>query len=212
MSILLVRNWWVVTLRGSLTLLLGLAAFFWPGGIGPQALAVLVPVFGIFALLNGLFVLIISFLERGHYERWWFLEHWWLRLLEAGFSIAVGIIVFVWPAISIGAILYLLSIWAIITGLLELGATFWQLKMHRDQVLLIVGGMLSLIFGLILLFRSDAPPLAVLWLLGAFAVAFGVLVTMFSLRLRVEAQAEIPKYIMLRREADSQDASVEPSE
>ena len=83
MSIILVRNWWAVVLRGLIAALLGLAAFFWPGGIGTLALAVLVPVFGLFTLIHGLFALGLAFMQRGQYDRWWFLEYWWLLLVPS---------------------------------------------------------------------------------------------------------------------------------
>lgn len=184
MSIVLVRNWWVVALRGLIAVLLGLAAFFWPGGIGPQALAVLVPLFGIFTIFHGLFALATAFMERGQYARWWVLEHWWLLLLEGVAGIVAGITTFAWPSPSIGTLLYIIASWAIVNGLVEIGAAMWLRNVFRDESLLIVGGILSLIFGLVLIFRPDAPPLAVLWLFGAFAVSLGVLHAMFALRLR----------------------------
>ncbi len=198
MSIVLVRNWWALALRGLIAVLLGLAAFFWPGGIGPQALAVLVPVFGIFALIHGLFAIGVAFMERGQYDRRWVLEHWWLPLVEGGVSIAAGIITFAWPSISIGALLYVIATWAILNGLLELSAAVWLRNVFSDEALLMVGGVLSLIFGLVLVFRPDAPPLAVLWLFGAFAVSLGVLLTMFALRLRelIEVRAAPPQHVI----------------
>ncbi len=198
MSLVLVRNWWVLALRGLITVLLGLAAFFWPGGIGPQALAVLVPLFGIFALIHGLFALGIAFMERGQYGRWWVLEHWWLLLLEGVAGIVAGVVAFAWSSISIGTLLYVIATWAIVNGLVEISAAIWLRDVFRDESLLIVGGILSLIFGLVLLFRPDAPPLAVLWLFGAFAVSLGVLITMFALRLRglIEVQATPPLQVV----------------
>ncbi len=198
MSIVLVRNWWALALRGLIAVLLGLAAFFWPGGIGPQALAVLVPVFGIFALIHGLFAIGIALMERGQYKRWWVLEHWWLLLLEGGVAIAAGIITFAWSSIAIGMLLYVIATWAIVNGLLELGAAVWLRNVFSDEALLMVGGMLSLIFGLILVFRPDAPPLAVLWLFGAFAVSLGVLFSMFALRLRelIEVRKAPPQHVV----------------
>jgi len=197
MSIVLVRNWWAVTLRGLVAVLFGLAAFFWPGGIGPQALAVLVAVFGTFALIHGLFAIGVAFMERGQYDRWWVLEHWWLLLLEGGVGIAAGIITFVWSSITIGALLYVIAGWAIVNGLVEFSAAVWLRNVFRDEALLMVGSILSLIFGLVLVFRPDAPPLAVLWLCGAFAVSLGVLFTMFSLRLResIEVRAGRPQHV-----------------
>lgn len=123
-------------------------------------------------------------MERGQYERWWFLEHWWLLLVEGVAGLAAGVVTFAWPSISIGALLYVIASWAVVTGLLELGGAVWLRTVFRDEALLMVGGILSLIFGLVLMFRPEAPPLAVLWLFGAFAVSLGVLFAMFALRLR----------------------------
>ena len=198
MSIVLVRNWWVLALRGLIAVLFGLAAFFWPGGIGPQALAVLVPLFGTYAIINGLFAIGIAFMERGQYERWGVLEHWWVLLLEGLVGIAAGIVTFAWPSIAIGTLLYVIAAWAIVNGLLELSAAVWLRNVFRDELLPMVGGILSLILGLILVFRPDAPPLAVLWVFGAFAISFGVLFSMFALRLRglIEVREAAPQHVV----------------
>jgi uncharacterized membrane protein HdeD (DUF308 family) len=198
MSITLVRNWWVLALRGLIAVLFGLAAFLWPGGIGPQALAVLVPIFGAYALAHGLFAIGIAFMERGQFERWWVLEHWWVLLVEGVVGIAAGIMTLAWPSIAIGTLLYVIATWAIINGLLEIGAAVWLRDVFRDESLPMVGGILALIFGLILILRPDAPPLAVLWLFGAFAVSFGVLFTMFALRLRglIEVREAAPQQVV----------------
>jgi len=184
MNVILVRNWWVLVTRGVVAILLGLAAFFWPGGIDAGALAVLVPVFGFFTLIHGLFALGIALMERGQHRRRWVLEYWWLPTLEGIVGLAAGIITFAWTSIPISTLLYVIAIWAIINGLLELGAALWQRNVFSDESLLMVGGILSLIFGLVLVLRPNAPPLAVLWLFGSFAVALGVLFTLFALRLR----------------------------
>jgi len=196
MSIVLVRNWWVLALRGLIAVILGLAAFFWPGGIGSQALAVLIPVFGTFVLIHGLFAIGIAFMERGQHDRWWVLKYWWLLLVEGVVGIAAGIITFAWSSISIGTLLYVIAIWVIVNGLLELSAAVWLRHVFSDEVLLMAGGILSLIFGLVLVFRPDAPPLAVLWLFGAFAVSLGVLLLMFALRLRelIEVRTNAPRH------------------
>ena len=211
MSLVLVRNWWVLALRGLIAALFGLAAFLWPGGIGPQALAVLVALFGAYALVHGLFALGIAFMERGQFERWWVLQHWWLLLLEGLAGIAAGIITLVWPSIAIGTLLYVIATWAIVNGLLEIGAAVWVRNIFRDASLPMVGGILSLIFGVILILRSDAPPLAVLWLFGAFAVSFGVLFTMFALRLRdlIAVREAAPQQVI---EGAAQEQAEKPQE
>ena len=137
-------------------------------------------------------------MERGQYERWGVLEHWWVLLLEGLVGIAAGIVTFAWPSIAIGTLLYVIAAWAIVNGLLELSAAVWLRNVFRDESLPMVGGILSLILGLILVFRPDAPPLAVLWVFGAFAISFGVLFSMFALRLRglIEVREAAPQHVV----------------
>jgi uncharacterized membrane protein HdeD (DUF308 family) len=198
MGLALVRNWWVLALRGLIAVLFGLAAFLWPGGISPQALAVLVPLFGAYTVIHGIFAIGIALMERGQFERWWVLQHWWVLLLEGVVAIAAGVITLAWPSIAIGMLLYVIATWAIVNGLLEISAAMWVRNIFRDASLPLVGGILSLIFGVILILRPDAPPLAVLWLFGAFAVSFGVLMTMFALRLRnlIEVRGAAPQHVV----------------
>jgi uncharacterized membrane protein HdeD (DUF308 family) len=107
--ILLVRNWWMLALRG-------LVAFVWPG----LALAVLIGLFAPFAWIHGLFLVLLAVGERHQSRRWWLLR-------EQGLTgIAVGIITFVWPAITVLALLFLVAAWAIVTGPLKTnGRSCW---------------------------------------------------------------------------------------
>lgn len=184
MSVVYIRNWWVMAFRGLVAGLLGLLAFFLPSATSPQALAVLSLLFGAFVLINGLFVLRIAFLERGRNEHWRKLEHWWLPLLEGAIGVVIGFVILAWSSISMTMLLSIIIVWAIVNGLIELGSAIWLRNLFADEVLLMVGGILSLIFGLIFLFRMHAPPLAVLWLFGVFAISIGVLYTMFAFRLK----------------------------
>ncbi len=172
--ILLVRNWWLLALRGLFAVLLGLCAFVWPG----VALAVLVVLFGVFTLMHGLFAVWLAVGERRQSQRWW------LLLIEGMVSIAVGVITFVWPVITVLVLLYLVAIWACLTGLLEIVTAFWRWRTLKHEWLLLLVGVISLLLGLILLFRPTAGALALLWLFGAYAIISGVLLLVFALRLR----------------------------
>ena len=94
-----------MALRGLIAVLLGLCAFVWPG----QPLAVLVVLFGLFTLIHGLFTVWLAVGERRQ-------SRWWLLLIEGLVSIAVGVITFVWPTLTIVVLLYLVAIWACVIG------------------------------------------------------------------------------------------------
>src|SRR6266480_2657792 len=86
----LARHWWVLALRGALAVLFGVLAFLWPG----IALAVLVLLFGAYALVDGIFAVIAAVQTRG--ER----SHWWALLLEGVAGIVAGLLTFLWPGIT----------------------------------------------------------------------------------------------------------------
>ncbi len=172
--ILLVRNWWLVALRGLLSVLLGLCAFVWPG----VALAVLVVLFGVFTLIHGFFVVWLAVGERGQSQRWW------LLLIEGLVSIAAGVITFAWPAITVLVLLYLVAIWACLIGLLEIITALWRWRTLKHEWLLLLVGAISLVLSLILLFRPTAGTLALLWLFGAYAIISGMLLLVFAFQLR----------------------------
>jgi uncharacterized membrane protein HdeD (DUF308 family) len=170
----LVRNWWVLALRGLIAVLIGLCAFVWPA----VALAVLVVLFGLFTLIHGLFTVWLAVGERRQSQRWW------LLLIEGLVSIAVGVITFVWPGITVLVLLYLVAIWACLTGLLEIVTALWRWRTLKHEWPLLLVGAISLLLGLILLFRPAVGALALLWLFGAYAIIYGVLLLVFALRLR----------------------------
>jgi uncharacterized membrane protein HdeD (DUF308 family) len=157
----------MLDLRGLIAILLGLAAFVWSG----LALAILVGLFGAFALIHGLFSVLLAVGERRQSRRWW------LLLTQGLVGIAVGIIAFLWPTITARALLYLVAVWAIVTGLFELGAALWLRSLFKDEWPLLLVGAVSL---------------AMLWLFGAHAIIFGVLL-LFAFRLRylIEVRREV---------------------
>jgi uncharacterized membrane protein HdeD (DUF308 family) len=172
-SELLARHWWLFLLRGLISILFGVLAFVWPG----ITLASLVLVFGAFAFADGVFALVGALRGGGR-------EHWWLLILEGLVGIGIGIITVVSPGITALALLFYIAIWAIATGVLEIGSAIALRKEIEHEWLLGLSGLASVVFGVLLIARPGAGALTVLWLIGGYAIVFGVLLVMLSFRAR----------------------------
>ncbi len=124
------RYWWIIGLRGLLAVLFGLAAFFWTG----LTLLALVYLFGAYALVSGVMMVIVSLEGRKYYRQWWVL------LIEGLVGIAAGVVAFAWPFITALALLYLIAAWAIVTGVFEIAASFsGLLPMAQEWTLALAG-------------------------------------------------------------------------
>ncbi|MBE9167516.1 HdeD family acid-resistance protein [Pleurocapsales cyanobacterium LEGE 06147] len=185
MGTLLARNWWTLLLRGLVAVLFGVAVLVWPG----ITLIVLLTLFGIFALLGGIFVVIAALSERRADEPWW------LLLLEGLIGIAIGIIAFVWPEATGLFLLYLIAAWAIVSGIFELIAAIQLRRQIENEWLLAAAGIASLLFGLLLAIRPVAGALAIVWVIGVYAIIFGVLLIIFAFRLRNWNKQEPPTIV-----------------
>lgn len=166
------RHWWVFGLRGIAAVLFGILAFAWPG----VTLAVLVLLWGAYALVDGVLSLISAFRVEN--------DHRWGLLIEGIVGIAAGLAAFVWPGLTALVLLYIIAAWAVITGVLELYAAVRLRKVIRNEWWLILSGIASLLFGIVLLAAPGAGALAVVWLIGFYAIVFGVLLIGLSVRLR----------------------------
>lgn len=174
MVIVLASKWWALLLRGLVALLFGILTFIWPG----ISLTALVLLFGAYALVDGLFTVIAALRAPEGYKRWWVL------LLEGIFGIIAGLLAFVWPSITALVLLYLIAAWAIVTGVFEIAAAIRLRKEITGEWLLALSGVLSVVFGVLLVAWPGAGALAVLWLIGAYAILFGALLIALALRLR----------------------------
>lgn len=166
------RNWWVLVVRGVVAVILGIAALVWPA----IALSALVLLWGAYALVDGIFALVAAF--QGHTTNRWIIG------LEGVVSIAAGVLAFVWPGITALALLYVVAAWAILTGILELVAAIQLRKEISDEFWLGLSGVLSVVFGVLLFLFPGAGMLSVMWLLGVYAIAFGIATTILGFRLR----------------------------
>jgi len=174
MVILLARNWWALAWRGLVAVLFGVATFAWPG----LTLTALTMLFGTFALLDGAFALAATLVDRSHGS------YGGALMAEGVIGIAVGILALLWPVQMAIALIYLIAAWALVTGVLEIVAAL-QLRREVDgEWLLVMVGILSVFFGLALVLWPRAGALALLWLIGAYALLFGAFLLALALRLR----------------------------
>ena len=170
------RHWWVVALRGLAAIMFGVLAFIWPG----ITLAVLILFFGAYAIVDGVLALYSAFRSHG--------EHVWGPLLEGVVGIGAGLVAFLWPGITALALLIVIATWAILTGVLEAYAAVRLRQVIKNEWALVFSGVLSVIFGILLLVQPGAGALALVWLIGLYAVIFGIGMLVFGWRLRGLAQ------------------------
>jgi uncharacterized membrane protein HdeD (DUF308 family) len=174
MQAMLARYWWVPVLRGVFAVLFGLAAFFWPG----LTAVVLVSLFGAYALIDGIFAVIAGIRSYGDRERWW------ATLLEGLAGIVIGVLTFLSPGTTALALLYFIAAWAILTGVFEIFAAIRLRKEIEGEWMLLLAGVASVLFGILLIVQPGSGALAVIWLIGSYALVFGVLLIILGFRMR----------------------------
>ena len=171
---ILSRNWWLMLLRGLVAIGFGILVFAKP----QISLEVLVYLFGIFVLVDGSAGVAVAIHARN------MLESWGILLLWGLLGIAVGILSFVKPEITAVALVFYIALWAIATGVLEIAAAIRLREVLKDEWLLLLAGIASVVVGICLVWRPDAGALALLWLIGSYAIVFGVLTVLFAFKIR----------------------------
>ena len=167
------RNWWMFALRGVAAIIFGVVAFAQP----EQALQALVLVFGAYALVDGIFAMFAGIAARGYFERWW------AMLLEGMVGVVIGLLTFFWPNITTLVLLYSIAAWALITGIFEIVAAIQLRRVITGEWMMILGGLLSILFGVSLFVFPIAGVVSVVWMIGIYAVVFGISEIIFAFRL-----------------------------
>ena len=168
------NRWWVVLLRGICAVVFGILAFVWPG----LTLLSLVLLYGAYALVDGL--LSIACGVAGSAAP----RSWWVMITVGLLGVAAGIVTFLYPGITAVVLLVIIAFAAIGRGVFEIATGIRLRKEIEGEFWLILGGVLSLVFGVFLLLRPGVGALAVVWLIGAYAIVFGIVAMMLSFRLR----------------------------
>ena len=168
------RSWWLYALRGVAAIIFGVLAFISPAA----AVLALVLIFGIYAIADGVLAVFAAFRMRKDFS------HWWVVLLEGLAGILVGIIAVVYPALTAGALLLLIAFWAIFTGIMEIIAAIRLRYEIKNEWLLILSGILSVVLGVLLVAFPLSGSLALVWMIGFYAVFFGVLMLFLAFKVR----------------------------
>jgi uncharacterized membrane protein HdeD (DUF308 family) len=171
---ILTRNWWTWLIRGIAAVIFGILAWLWPG-LTWVTIAIF---FGAYALVDGVFAIIATFRAAETQQRWW------PFLIEGIVGILIAAITFYDVRITLLALYFTIAAWAFLTGILEIVAAI-QLRRHiANEIWLIIGGIASIAFGALMVWFPLAGMLAVIWLIAAYAIVFGVIMIGFSFRLR----------------------------
>jgi uncharacterized membrane protein HdeD (DUF308 family) len=170
------RQYWLsLLIRGIIAVLFGLAAILWPG----LTVLFLVALFGVYAFIDGVVDVVAAFRESKT------VQYWWLLLLEGLVGIVIGIVTFFWPAITALILLYLIAIWAIVTGIFEIGAVFSKdNRSLSSEWTLGAAGVISIILGIILVLEPRGGILALVWTVGIYAIIFGILLLIRAFQFR----------------------------
>ena len=181
MCALLAQNWWAVALRGVFAILFGLIALFVTGA----TILSLVLFFSAYMLVDGVFGIIAAVRAARQGERWG------LLVLEGILNIAVGVIAFLMPGLTVIAFVLLLAAWSLVSGGLMLGAAF-RLSKDHGRWWLALAGIVSIVFGVLLAIAPVIGAVVLTWWLGAYALAFGIALLVLAFRLRA-SKDDIPR-------------------
>lgn len=172
------KNWWLEVLRGVAAIIFGILAFAWPG----EALLTVILFWGAFALVDGVLA-IIAAVKGGNP-----MPRWWLAIVGIA-GIAAGALTFMIPGLAALVLLTFIAVWAIVLGVMEIYGAIKLRKEIEGEWFLILNGALSVAFGILILWRPMSGALALIYIIGAYAIILGVIHVAFGLKLKKHAPA-----------------------
>ena len=165
----LAGRWSSLAIRGVCAIVFGILSFIWPA----LSLTTLVLIWGVYALIDGGVALVAGFRAKV-----------WSLAIIGLVGVLAGVYAFVNPAMTALALLYFIAAWAIVTGVLGIYIAIHLRKELTGEWVLVLAGVLSAIFGAMLIARPGAGALAVVFLIAGYALAFGVLMLMLAFKLK----------------------------
>lgn len=171
----LAENWWLLLLRGIAAIAFGILAFVWPG----LTLLTLTYMWGFYAIADGVLALWAAIAGRGGEIA----PRWWLAVVGVA-GILVGLLAFVYPGMTALVLLMFIATWAIVIGVLQIWGAIRLRREIEGEWLLGLSGLLSIAFGVIMFARPGAGALALVWLIGWFAILAGCVYIALAFQLR----------------------------
>ena len=171
---IIIKKWWVFLLRGFVAILFGVLALIWP----QITLLTLVVFFGAFVLLDGIFSVIAGVTTRKQNY------YWWTLLFTGLLEIAIGLLTLFWPNVTGIVLLYLIASWAVIIGIMDIILAIQIRREIKNEWMLIIDGVFSVVIGLLLFIFPAASAVALVWLIGLFAIFLGIIFVILAFRLR----------------------------
>jgi uncharacterized membrane protein HdeD (DUF308 family) len=176
----LAENWWLLLLRGINAIALGFLAFFWPS-ITPLTLTLL---WGVYALVDGIlaqWVAVTGTVGDGA-------ARWWLAVIGVA-GVFSGLLAFFSPGVTTLVLLIFIASWSTVVGLVQIVGAAQLRNEIQGKWLLALNGLLSIALGVILMIRPDAGALAVIWIIGWYAILTGFLSICLAFRLKAHKPA-----------------------
>lgn len=166
-------HWWTLVLRGVIAILFGVMAFVSPGAV----MLSLALIFGIYLIVDGAIGFFAAFRASGADSRWW------LLLAEAALNIIMGALAISFPGGAVVAFIIVTAFWALLSGGFLLAAAF-RFSLPHGRLWLAIGGLVSIVWGVLLLIAPLIGAVVLTWWLGAYAVVFGVMLIAAGFKLR----------------------------
>lgn len=167
------ENWWLFLVRGILAIIFGIIALAWPG----VTLLTFAILFGVYAIVDGITAIMAAIRGDGVMPRWW--------LILVGITgIVAGLIAIFWPDITVLLLITFIGAWAVVRGIFEIIGAISLRREIDNEWTLILGGVISVLFGVIVLIAPGGGALALAWLIGIVAIAAGVMFIGLAFRLR----------------------------
>jgi len=167
------RYWWMLLLRGLIAIALGILAFARPG----LTLSTLVLLYGFYCLIDGIVAVGVG-LSGGQM---------WQALLLGLVGIGAGLATLFYPGLTAMLLLYFMAVWAIVRGIFEILAAIEFRKVIEGELMLVLAGIASIAFGVLIIVNPGAGALSIIWILGGYALLVGVLLVIASFRLKALA-------------------------
>lgn len=173
------RNWWVLVVRGAAAVIFGLVALIWPG----ESLIALVIVFGAFALVDGIAVGVTAFRAAPGTRT--------PLVIQSALAVLLGLGALIWPLAFGAAAVFMIAVWAVVTGVAEIVTAVRLRAQISSEWLLIFVGALSVIIGALLFLQPMLGALTIVTVVGIYAIVFGVTMAIAGFRLRGAADGAV---------------------